>query len=163
MMGSWLAGHLKNWIAPASAGQWRSAQLPEGAFAAWGGSYYAIPRAARQPDLAWEFVQMLTLDATQQLAAFKDLDAFPALLEAQANAVMDEPMAYLGGQPARQLWRTAASRIAPTASDRYDPIAALVVQAEVMKVLDQGKPVRLALADAHQTLLRRVRRRGEQA
>lgn len=159
MMGAWLAGHLKNWLAPDAAGLWRAAQLPEGAFAAWGGSYYAIPRTARQPELAWEFVQLLTLDATQQLAAFKDLDAFPALLEAQANAVMDEPLSYLGGQPARQLWRTAAARIAPTASDRYDPIAALVVQAELMKVLDQDKPVRLALADAHDTLLRRVRRR----
>ena len=159
MMGSWLAGHLKNWIAPSAVGLWRAAQLPGGAFAAWGGSYYAIPKAARQPVLAWEFLQLLALDETQQLAAFQALDAFPALLSAQAHVVMDEPLPYLGGQPARQLWRTAAARIAPTASDRYDPIAGLVVQAELMKVLDQGKAVPLALADAHRTLERRVRRR----
>lgn len=159
MMGSWLAGHLKNWIAPSAVGLWRAAQLPGGAFAAWGGSYYAIPKAAREPQLAWEFLQLLALDEAQQLAAFQALDAFPALLAAQANVVMDEPLPYLGGQPARQLWRTAAARIAPTASDRYDPIASLVVQAELMKVLDQGKAVPLALADAHRTLERRVRRR----
>ncbi len=28
MMGSWLAGHLKNWLAPDTAGKWRSAPLP---------------------------------------------------------------------------------------------------------------------------------------
>ncbi len=159
MMGSWLAGHLKNWIAPGAAGLWRAAQLPEGAFAAWGGSYYAIPKAARQPALAWELLQLLALEKAQQVAAFQALDAFPALLDAQADPVMDEPLPYLGGQPARQLWRTAAGRIAPTASDRYDPIAGLVVQAELMKVLDQGKGVAAALADARRTLERRVRRR----
>jgi multiple sugar transport system substrate-binding protein len=159
MMGSWLAGHLKNWIAPGAAGLWRAAQLPEGAFAAWGGSYYAIPKAARQPALAWEMLQLMALDKAQQVAAFQALDAFPALLDAQADAVMDELLPYLGGQPARQLWRTAAARIAPTASDRYDPIAGLVVQAELMKVLDQGKGVAAALGDARRTIERRVRRR----
>lgn len=159
MMGAWLAGHLKNWIAPQSAGQWRAAQLPGGAFAAWGGSYYAIPKLARQPALAWEFLQLLALDPAQQLAAFQAFDAFPALLAAQADAVMDAPLPHLGGQPARQLWRTASARIAPTASDRFDPVAGLVVEAELMKVLDQGKPVAQALADARRTIERRVRRR----
>jgi multiple sugar transport system substrate-binding protein len=158
MMGSWLAGHLKNWIAPESAGRWRAAQLPNQAFAAWGGSYYAIPKAARQPALAWQFLQLLALDTPQQVSAFESLDAFPALLDAQASPVMEKPLPYLGGQPARLLWRTAAAQIAPTASDRYDPIASLVVQAELMKVLDLGKPVDRALADARLQLNRRVRR-----
>lgn len=160
MMGSWLAGHLKNWIAPQAAGLWRSTQLPQGAFAAWGGAYYAIPRQSRQPALAWDLLQLMALDKTQQLTAFGRLDAFPSLLDAQNDAVMDEPLPYLGGQAARQLWRTAASRISPSASDRYDPIAGLVVQAELMKVLDQGKAVGLALADARRTIERRVRRRA---
>ena len=30
--GAWLAGHLNNWLAPATRGRWRAAQLPEGAF-----------------------------------------------------------------------------------------------------------------------------------
>lgn len=159
MMGAWLGGHLKNWIAPAAAGLWRSAQLPEGTYSAWGGSYYAIPRQARQPALAWELLQLLALDKPQQLAAFESLDAFPALLAAQAHPAMDQPLDYLGGQPARQLWRSASQRIVPTASDRHDPVAARVVESELMRVLDQGKPVAQALADAHHILQRRVRRR----
>ena len=31
MMGAWLGGHLKNWLAPDTAGNWRSTTLPEGA------------------------------------------------------------------------------------------------------------------------------------
>ncbi len=93
------------------------------------------------------------------MQSLKAIDALPALLELHQHPVMDEPLPYLGGQPARQLWRTAAGRIAPTASDRYDPIAGLVVQAELMKVLDQGKGVAAALSDARRTLERRVRRR----
>lgn len=158
MMGAWLGGHLKNWIAPEASGLWRAAQLPEGAYSAWGGSYYAIPRLARQPALAWAFLQLLALDKAQQLAAFASLDAFPALLAAQAHTVMDEPLDFLGGQPARQLWRVASDRIVPMASDRHDPVAGRVVESELMRVLDQDKPVTQALADAHRTLERRVRR-----
>jgi multiple sugar transport system substrate-binding protein len=47
----------------------------------------------------------------------------------------------------------------PTASDRFDPVAAMVVETELMMVLDQGKPVAQALADARGTIVRRVRRR----
>ena len=55
MMGAWLGGHLASWLAPDTKGQWRSAQLPAGAFASWGGSFYAIPKAANKA-MAWEFV-----------------------------------------------------------------------------------------------------------
>ena len=83
LTGAWLAGHLNNWLAPDTKGLWRAAQLPEGAFAAYGGTFLAIPRgapAANKP-LAWEFIQLLTLHREQQLAAFKSQDAFPALLQ----------------------------------------------------------------------------------
>ncbi len=159
MMGSWLAGHLRNWIAPGASGAWRSAQLPEDTYSAWGGAYYAIPKGAREPALAWSFLQLLALDLGQQLAAFEALDAFPALLEAHTDAAMDQPLPYLGGQRARRLWSAASARIVPTASDRHDPIAALVVESELLLVLDRGKPVPRALADARRTIERRVRRR----
>jgi multiple sugar transport system substrate-binding protein len=46
MSGAWLAGHLSNWVAPATKGAWRAAQLPEGAWAAFGGTFFAIARGA---------------------------------------------------------------------------------------------------------------------
>lgn len=159
MMGAWLGGHLKNWIVPDQAGLWRAAPLPGGAYASWGGSFYAIPSRAAHKALAWEFVRLLALDKTQQLAAFKALDAFPVLREAQLDPFIDEPLPFLGGQRARQQWRDAAQRIPAVDADRYDALARDVVNAQLEKVLEHDKPVPLALADARASIERRVRRR----
>lgn len=159
MMGSWLGGHLKNWLAPDTAGKWRSTQLPEGAAAAWGGSFYAIPVHSRHKALAWELLQLLALDRTQQLAAFRSLDAFPALLAAQDDEFLAEPIAFLGGQPARLQWREMVRRVPAIALDRYDAVADEVVRAELDKVLVHGKDIAQALRDAQSTIERRVRRR----
>ena len=91
MTGAWLAGHLNNWLAPGTRGQWRAAQLPEGAFAGYGGTFFAIARGApaEHKALAWEFIQLMTLDRSVQLGAFKAQDAFPALLEAHDDPFFD--------------------------------------------------------------------------
>lgn len=158
MMGSWLAGHLKNWIAPAQSGLWRSAPLPGGAAASWGGSYWAIPARAEHRPLAWDFIRTLCLDRAQQLEAFRRLDAFPALLAAQKDDYLAQPIAYLGGQAARLQWRAASERVPALHVDRYDQVAKSVVEAELDQVLEHDKPIPQALADARVALQRRVRR-----
>jgi multiple sugar transport system substrate-binding protein len=158
MMGSWLAGHLKNWIAPAQAGRWRSAPLPGGAFASWGGSYWAIPVRAEHKALAWDFIRTLCLDRAQQLEAFRRLDAFPALLAAQQDDYLAQPIAYLGGQAARLQWRAAGERVPALHVDRYDQVAKDIVNAELDQVLEHDKPIPQALADARIAIERRVRR-----
>jgi len=140
MMGAWLAGHLNNWIAPESKGKWRSAQLPNGAFA------------------SWEFIKFLTLTKEMQLEAFRALDAFPSLIEAQSDPFLDQPIAYLGDQKARQLWKVSADKIKAIAVDKYDPIANDVVNAELDKVLEQNKDIKTALVDAQAQVKKRVRR-----
>lgn len=158
MMGSWLAGHLKNWIAPAEGGQWRSAPLPGGAVASWGGSYWAIPARAEHKALAWAFIRTLALDRAQQLEAFKRLDAFPALVAAQQDDYLAQPIAYLGGQAARLQWRDEAQRIPALHVDRYDQVANDIVNAELDQVLEHDKPIPQALADARTAIERRARR-----
>lgn len=158
MMGSWLAGHLKNWIAPDTKGLWRSAGLPGGVQASWGGSFYAIPKGAKQKALAWEFVKFMSTNKEVQLAAFRELDAFPALIEATNDAFVDKPVEFLGNEPARKAWKATAMQIPAVAVDRLDPVAAEVVAAEFDKVIEQGKDVKQALADARKAIERRVRR-----
>ncbi len=158
MMGAWLAGHLNNWLAKESAGKWRSAQLPNGAFGYWGGSFYAIPKKAEHKAAAWEFIKFMSLNKEMQLEAFRKLDGFPALIEAQNDPFLDEPIEYLGGQKARQLWKVAADKIQAIAVDKYDPVANDVVNAELDKVLEQDKDIKTALADAQAALKKRVRR-----
>lgn len=160
MMGSWLGGHLKNWLAPGTAGKWRSAPLPGGAAAAWGGSFYAIPVHSQHKALAWDLLRLLALNQEQQLEAFRALDAFPAFLSAQDDAFLAQPIAFLGGQPARLQWREMARRVPAVALDRYDAVADEVVRAELDKVLNRGKDIGQALSDARATIDRRVRRRA---
>ena len=158
MTGAWLAGHLNNWLAPETKGLWRAAQLPEKAFGSWGGSFYSIPKGAKNKALAADFIQMMTLTPDLQLAAFKSQDAFPALIETHRDAFFDQPIEFLGGQKARLIWREAAQKINAVDVHKLDPIAEEIVNTELDKVLDQGKDVRTALADAKALLERRVKR-----
>jgi multiple sugar transport system substrate-binding protein len=160
LTGAWLAGHLNNWLAPGTRGQWRAAQLPEGAWAAYGGTFFAIPRGATAANkaLAWAFIQFMTLDRERQLGAFKSQDAFPALLAAHDDAFFDQPIEFLGGQKARLLWREASRHIAAVTVHKQDAFADEVINTELDKVLDQGKDIRAALADARGLLERRAHR-----
>ncbi len=160
MSGAWLAGHLANWLAPATKGLWRAAQLPEGTYAAYGGSFLAIPKGVptERKALAWDLVRLLTLDRERQLAAFKAHDAFPALVEAQQDGFFEQPLEFLGGQPARQLWREAARHITAIAVHKQDAFAEEVINTELDKVLDQGKDIPTALSDAARLLARRAHR-----
>ena len=158
MTGAWLAGHLNSWLAPDTKGQWRAAQLPEGALAAYGGTFLAVPRgtpAAHKP-LAWAFIQLMTLDREMQLGAFKSQDAFPALLETYDDPFFDQPIEFLGGQHARVGWRAAAQRITAVSVHKQDAFADEVINTELDKVLDRGKDIGAALADAERLLKQRA-------
>ena len=108
--------------------------------------------------MAWDLIQHLTLDKAQQQLAFERFNAFPALLEAQSGAYFDQPVAYLGGQKARLLWRETAQKVKPTRVFRNDPIAEEIVNAELDLVLTRGKAIDAALADAHRMVQRRAQR-----
>jgi multiple sugar transport system substrate-binding protein len=160
MTGAWLAGHLNNWLAPGTKGLWRAAQLPEGAFAAYGGTFFAIPRGTppEHKVLAWEFIQLMTLNRAVQLSAFKSQDAFPALLEIYDDPFFDQPIEFLGGQKARVGWRDAAKRITAVDVHKQDAFADEVINTELDKVLDRGKDITAALADAQRLLQQRAHR-----
>jgi multiple sugar transport system substrate-binding protein len=160
LSGAWMVGQMANWVAPTTKGRWRSAQLPEDTFVGYGGSFYALPRraAAGNKALAWELVQFLTLNRERQFAAFKSQDAFPALLETFEDPFFEEPLPFLGGQPARLLWREAAKRITAVQAHKQNNFAEEVIGTELDNVLDHGKGIREALADAERLLLRRARR-----
>ena len=160
MTGAWLAGHLNNWLAPNTKGLWRAAQLPEGAFAAYGGTFLAIPHGspAANKQLAWEFIQLLTLNRDMQLAAFRSQDAFPALLQTFDDPFFEQPIEFLGGQKARIGWRAAAAKIVAVSVHKQDSFADEVVNTELDKVLDRGKDIPTALADAQKLLRQRALR-----
>jgi len=160
LSGAWLVGQLSNWVAPQTHGLWRAAQLPAGAHVAYGGAFYAMARRtpSSRKALAWEFIQLMTLDRERQLLAFKSHDAFPALLETHDDLFFDEPVPFLAGQKARLLWRTAARRIGATPVHKQNGFADEVVGTELENVLERGKDIGVALADAQRLLERRAHR-----
>jgi multiple sugar transport system substrate-binding protein len=160
MSGAWLAGHLASYLAPATRGLWRASQLPGAAFASWGGSFYAIPAAlpAERKQRAWRFIEYLATDLTMQLAALKQLDAYPAMLSAAQDPFIEQPIEFLGGQRARVLWREASTRIPALLLHKLDPVANEVMTGELDRVLEGGKPIASALRDAQRKVLRRARR-----
>lgn len=160
LRGCWMVGQMANWIAPNTRGLWRAAQLPGGTFAAFGGTFYAMPRRAAPENkaLAWEFMQLLTLDPALQLAAFKQEDAFPALQATYEDPFFQQPLPFLGGQRARVLWREAARRIVVPRTHKQNTFADEVINTELDNVIARGKPIPQALADAQRLLEKRAHR-----
>jgi len=160
MLGAWLTGFLGSWLAPKTKGLWRAAQLPENAFAAYGGSFYALPAKAdpARRALAWDLMQTLTLDRELLLSAFQAHDIFPALVDTFDDPFFEQALPFLGGQPARTLWREAARRIQPVAVHRQDAFADEVINTELDKVLTRGKDIPSALGDAERLLQLRANR-----
>jgi multiple sugar transport system substrate-binding protein len=158
LSGAWMVGQMGNWVAPGTRGLWRVSQLPGATFVSYGGTFYALPRraTAAHKAMAWELIRLLTMDPALQLAAFKSQDAFPALVATHEDPFFDEPLPFLGGQPARRLWRDAARRITAVQIHKQDNFADEVINSELDNVIDRGKRIDDALSDAAKLLQRRA-------
>ena len=130
-----------------------------GVRAAYGGSFYAVPKKAANKAAAWDFIRLMKADAEVQRESLKALDSFPAMRAVLDDPVMDEPIAFLGGQRARQLWRETAVRIPAIPVNRFDALATTVIRDEFERVIARGKAIPEALADARRLIERRARRR----
>ena len=101
---------------------------------------------------------MMTLDRELQFAAFKAQDSFPALVETYDDPFFEEGLPFLGGQKARLIWREAARRITAVKVHKQNNFADEVISAELDHVLDEGKGIEQALADAGRLIARRAHR-----
>jgi len=158
MSGAWLVGHLKNWIAPDTAGKWRASNLPAGLYGSWGGSFLAIPKQAKDKAAAFEFIKYLTTTDEAQLTAFDVIGAFPAKTSTYSSPKFDEEIAFLGGQKARKLFAEVAGKVSPLVPNKGDLIAEDIVENQAMReVLNENKDIKQALADAEALVKRRVK------
>jgi len=123
LSGAWLLGHLQNWMAPETAGKWGASDLPGGIYGSWGGSFLAIPTQSENPAEAWEFIKYLTTQEQPQVDSLRDLGAFPVLLSTYDDPAFDEPMDFLAGQKARQLFAEVAKKVPAVTPMKGDLIA----------------------------------------
>lgn len=156
--GAWMLGHMQNWMAPDTAGLWGASHLPGETVTNFGGSFYGIPEQSENKEAAWKLVQFLTTDPEVQLAAFEKIGAFPAVVSTYDDPTFDEPLEFLAGQPARQLFAEVAQGIQGTATHPNDIVAEEIIDSALTQVLDEGRDIGEALAEAEMLIMRRTRR-----
>lgn len=158
LSGAWLLGHMQNWMAPDTAGLWGASDLPGGIYGSWGGSFLAIPAQSENPEAAWEFIKYLTTEQGPQIDSLRDLGAFPVLTSTYGDPAFDEPIEFLAGQKARQLFAEVAQKVPAVTPMEGDLIAEdVVMNGALAEVLNDGKDIMEALQDAERLLKRRVR------
>ena len=150
--GAWFGGTLRTWLSPAAAdgtSPWRVAYLPGKMMASLGGTYLSIPLTvpADRKAAAWELLKYLATSPVAQLATFKEIDAFPALTSVYTDKVMDEPVAYYGGQKVRKIYADVALHIPENKVSEYDAVILGIWNGAVTAVVN-GKATPQAAYDA---------------
>ena len=157
MAGAWLLGHLQNWMAPDTHGNWGVSHLPGGIYGSWGGSFLGIPKQSSNPDAAWDLIEYMISEQTQ-MAGFENIAAFPAHTGTYDHAIFEQPIDFLRGQQARLMFAEIANNVTPVMPHRGDLIAqSLVIQTALEQVLNDGVEIERALQMAEAQIRRRVR------
>ncbi|WP_282693883.1 extracellular solute-binding protein [Streptomyces sp. CC208A] len=102
---AWMLGYIKGQAGEAGKGKWDIATLPGGA-GNWGGSYLAVPRAAKNKKEAYELIKWLTAPE-QQAKIFAKQGNFPSATGAIAE-VADTTDPYFNGAPIGKIFGDAA-------------------------------------------------------
>ncbi|MFI9155019.1 ABC transporter substrate-binding protein [Streptomyces sp. NPDC053367] len=102
---AWMLGYIKGQAGDAGKGKWDVAALPGGA-GNWGGSYLAVPRAAKNKEEAYKLVAWLTAPE-QQAKLFRKQGSFPSATDAIAQ-IADAEDPYFSGAPIGQIFGDAA-------------------------------------------------------
>ncbi|MEU0401943.1 sugar ABC transporter substrate-binding protein [Streptomyces sp. NPDC006197] len=113
-IGAWMPANFTSGVASAS-GDWRVAPLPQWTkgdkvTAENGGSSLAVPKAAKNKELAYAFTEYATTGAgaSARVAA----GAFPATrADLESKAFLDTKFPYFGGQQANQIFAESARNV----------------------------------------------------
>lgn len=113
-IGAWMPANFSSG-APAAAGDWRVAPLPQWtkgakAGAENGGSSLAMPKGSKNKALAYAFIEYATTGegATSRVSE----GAFPATrADLESKAFLETPFPYFGGQQANQILAGAAGEV----------------------------------------------------
>lgn len=138
--GAWFGGGLETWIAPDTAGDWRVAYIPGQSYASMGGSYFTIPYKVpvEKKAAAWEVIKFLSTSDTAQLASFREQSAFPVIQTLYTHPVMNEEVAFFGGQKVRQIYADVAGKMPNDPVSEFDPVARAIFGNATTLVLTEG-------------------------
>ena len=156
--GAWLGGHLRDWIAPDTAGDWRVAEIPEGYEGSWGGSFAAIPEASENKEAAWKFIEFMATNEELQWQNFEIADMYPTIESLYDREEFSEPVDFFGGQQVREIWADTLSDIDGMRTTQHDTLAEDVLASALSDVIEDGRDPLEALQEADDMILRRTNR-----
>lgn len=102
---AWMLGYIKGQAGDAGQGKWDIATLPGGA-GNWGGSYLAVPKAAKNKEAAYKLIEWLTAPR-QQAKLFEKQGNFPSSTGA-IEQVADAKDPYFSNAPIGKIFGAAA-------------------------------------------------------
>jgi lactose/L-arabinose transport system substrate-binding protein len=112
----WMSTFFKSFIAPDAGGKFGVVPLPrwtaDGADTANdGGSSFAIPTGAANPEAAWAWIQFYTGQPESVMTWYKASDIFPSLNAAYDDPYFEEPDPYFADQEVRQFFAELTTRV----------------------------------------------------
>lgn len=156
-VGSWFENILMDNVGKENSGKWGVALSPEKNATIAGGAFFSVPAASKNKAEAWKLIQYLTSPKVQA-EVFRQSGNFPANLDTLKDPVFNEPSTYFGGQKIRQVYAQAAKKTIPELGSKNFALAETAVNDALKEVLEQGKDVKAALADAQALIERRITR-----
>jgi len=105
---AWMIGYIKGQAGDGGSGKWDIAAGP-GKTGNWGGSYLAVPKAAKHPKEAAELIKWLTAKE-QQATLFTKQGSFPSSTAAQA-AIKDLKDPYFNNAPIGEIFSESAANM----------------------------------------------------
>ncbi len=156
--GAWFQDVLRNNV-PDTSGFWGASNLPNGVYSTWGGSFYAIPEQSKNKEAAWALIKFLTTEKEVQLEAFNNIAAFPSLKVAWEDPKFEEPIDFLGGQQANKLYIEVIGNIDGVTTHAAQAFAEETMKKAIADVLNDGRDIDEALAEAKRRIERLIRLR----
>ncbi|TDQ01724.1 carbohydrate ABC transporter substrate-binding protein (CUT1 family) [Halanaerobium saccharolyticum] len=156
--GAWLGGHLKEWIAPETAGKWRVTSFPEGYDGPWGGSFAGIPKSSDNKEAAWKFIEFMATDRAVQWSNFRIADMFPTIEDLYDHEAFAEEIDFYGGQKARLVWKETILNIPAINTNQHDSFVMDMMGNALGEVLEGNKTPEEALNETETLIERRIRR-----
>ncbi|NRQ36578.1 extracellular solute-binding protein [Nonomuraea sp. NN258] len=155
--------------APATAGKWRAAPLPQWeagstASASYGGSATAVMRGCAHPEAATEFALWINRDPGSVGMLIKSGFGWPAAISGMSNPALTAPSAFLGGQRTGELFTASSERVPggwvwwPTFTDTVK-----ILGDRFQQVIDGGSTLVDALKAAESRTIEQIRKKGLRA
>jgi multiple sugar transport system substrate-binding protein len=152
--------------APATAGKWRVAPLPQwkkggDAQANWGGSTTAVLAAASYPQDALDFALWLNTDPESVALLIGGGYGFPGAVKGYATTDLDVDRAFFGGQEYSKVFADAGAHVdtawkwGPGVDTLYQRLGDAFTRA-----LADGTPFRSVLADVQRATVTDLRNKG---